>query len=533
MAGKPRLSDDRLWTLRKPDPEQDIPMHHMRADRNNLRYAIIGAGMSGILAAIKLHQHGETQIAVFEKAAALGGTWRDNRYPGLTCDTPSHAYSYSFALNPDWSGYYATGVEINAYFTKVAADFGIMPLIRFNTEVLSCRFDEGQPVWQLGLSTGERMEADVIIVASGVLHHPNLPDLAGLASFRGKAFHSASWDDSAILDGARIGIIGGGSTGTQLVNALSRRAARVVQFQRSPQWIMPVPQFPYSAAEREAFRKDPALMEAIRNDPQYWANIYRFTDGLTDFTSPQMAEIEAICRQNLEAKVTDPALREKLRPNYPAGCKRLIYSWEYYDCVQRPGIYVETGKIETMIPAGVRMQDGTLHPLDVIVLATGFKADQFIRPATVTGRNGLTLDTFWDTRPTAHYAVTMPGFPNLFMLNGPGSPVGNFPLIDIAERQWVYIEQLLAPLRARHAVAVEPTRAAHAAYEARRIAAARKTIFAAGCTNWYLDKTGIPGTWPWGYQAFAEAMAGPAAEEFHFIPATDSGARKQSTWESR
>jgi cation diffusion facilitator CzcD-associated flavoprotein CzcO len=493
-----------------------MTIQNIQTDAKPLRYAIIGAGMSGILAAIKLQQRGETHIAVYEKAAAPGGTWRDNRYPGLTCDTPSHAYSYSFALNPDWSGYYATGAEINAYFIKVATDFGIVPLIHFNSEVLSCTFDEDRNVWQLGLSTGAQAEADVVILASGVLHHPNLPNLPGLASFGGKAFHSARWDDSAVLDGARVGIIGGGSTGTQLVNALSRRVARVVQFQRSPQWIMPVPQFPYSAEEREAFRKDPALMEAIRNDPQYWANIYRFTDGLTDFTSPQMAEIETICRQNLEEKVTDPALREKLRPNYPAGCKRLIYSWEYYDCVQAPCVYVETGSIDSIVPEGVRMRDGTLHPLDVIILATGFKADQFIRPTTVTGRAGLTLDEFWEPRPTAHYAVTLPGFPNLFMLNGPTSPVGNFPLIDIAERQWDYIEQLLAPLRQGAAVAVEPTPEAHAAYETRRIAAARKTIFGAGCTNWYLDKTGIPGTWPWGYQAFADAMAAPVAEEFRF-----------------
>jgi cation diffusion facilitator CzcD-associated flavoprotein CzcO len=495
-------------------------MQNVNADAKILRYAIIGAGMSGILAAIKLHELGEASITVYEKEAKLGGTWRDNRYPGLTCDTPSHAYSYSFALNPDWRAYYATGTEINAYFTKVAEDFGIMPMIRFSSEVQSCRFDEVRNVWQLALSTGEQSEADVVIVASGVLHHPNIPDLPGLDNFAGKTFHSARWDDSAQVDGTHVGIIGSGSTGTQLVNALSKRAARAVQFQRSPQWIMPVPQFSYSPAEREAFHKDPTLMEAIRNDPQYWANIYRFTDGLTDFTSPQMAEIEDICRQNLEQNVADPILREKLRPDYPAGCKRLIYSWEYYECVQRPCVYVETGGIDRIVPEGVRMQDGTVHSLDVIILATGFKADQFIRPATVTGRAGLTLDEFWEPRPTAHYAVTLPSFPNLFMLNGPTSPVGNFPLIDIAERQWAYIEQLLEPLRQGTAVTVEPTREAHAAYEVRRIAAARKTIFGAGCTNWYLDKTGIPSTWPWGYQVFADAMAAPVDTEFHFEAGT-------------
>jgi cation diffusion facilitator CzcD-associated flavoprotein CzcO len=319
-----------------------------------------------------------------------------------------------------------------------------------------------------------------------------------------------------VLDGARVGVIGCGSTGIQIVNALSSRSARVVHFQRSPQWIMPVPQFPYTPEQQAEFARDPAKIDAIRHDPVYWEAVFRFTDGVTDFNSPQIAEIEEICRQNLENSVRDPALREKLRPNYRAACKRLIYSWEYYECVQRPAVYVETGGIERIEPAGVRMKDGTLHELDVLVLATGFKSDQFIRPAVVTGRDGLALDDFWAVRPTAHYAVSLPGFPNFFMLNGPTGPVGNFPLIDIAEMQWGYLEQLLEPVRQGEARTVEPTREAFEAYEARRIAAAKKTIFGSGCTSWYLDKTGIPATWPWSYQDFAKAMEKPVLSEFRY-----------------
>jgi cation diffusion facilitator CzcD-associated flavoprotein CzcO len=488
----------------------------MRIEGRKLSYAIIGAGMAGILAAIKLRQQGAENVIVFEKAAQLGGTWRDNRYPGLTCDTPSHAYSYSFAFNPDWSAYYATGPEINAYFKRVASDFGVMSNIRFNSEVVAVSFDEATVTWTVELATGERFDSDVVIAASGVLHHPNVPSLPGLADFAGKAFHSARWDDSAVLDGTRVGVIGCGSTGIQIVNALSKRSSRVVHFQRSPQWIMPVPQFEYSAEQREAFRNDPSLIDAIRNDPTYWLNVYRFTDGITDFDSPQIAEIEEICRQNLEAKVLDLELRERLRPNYKAACKRLIYSWEYYECAQRPTVYVETDGIERIEPEGVRMNNGTLHELDVLVLATGFKADQFIRPASVAGRAGKSLDDAWTPRPTAHYAMTIPGFPNFFMLNGPTSPVGNFPLIDIAERQWDYIDQLLAPIRNGSARAVEPREEAFADYEARRIDAAKKTIFGSGCSSWYLDKTGIPATWPWNYQAFADAMAKPVMSEFSY-----------------
>ncbi|MFN3470298.1 MAG: flavin-containing monooxygenase [Novosphingobium sp.] len=491
-------------------------MSGQQEGQRRLRYAIIGAGMSGVMAAIKLLERGDTDFAVFEKGAELGGTWRDNRYPGLTCDTPSHAYSYSFALNPDWSAYYATGPEIHAYFKGVAERFGVMPYIRFNAEVTACRWDDAAGRWHLEIADGSTFDADVVIAASGVLHHPKVPDLPGLESFAGKAFHSARWDDGAVLDGARVGVIGCGSTGIQIVNALSSRAARLVHFQRSPQWIMPVVQFEYTPEQRAAFAADPSLIEAIRNDPQYWEAVYRFTEGVTDFTSPQMQEIEEICRQNLEQSVRDPELREKLRPNYHAACKRLIYSWEYYECVQRPGVFVEVGAIERIEPEGVRMKDGTLHELDVLVLATGFKADSFIRPAVVTGREGRSLDDFWSVRPCAHYAIAMPGFPNFFMLNGPGAPVGNFPLIDIAERQWEYITQLLEPVVQGRAATVEPKREAYEAYEARRIAAAKRTIFGSGCTSWYLDKTGVPATWPWGYHDFAKAMAAPVPEEFSF-----------------
>lgn len=483
---------------------------------SGLRYAIIGGGMAGILAAIKLRQNGETQFTLFEKAESLGGTWRENRYPGLTCDVPAHAYTYSFAPYAEWSAFYAGGPEIKAYFEKVAADHGIMPFVRFNSEVNDCRYNDAESVWTVALVTGESFEVDVVIAASGVLHYPKLPAIQGLESFSGKAFHSARWDDTAELDGTRVGIVGCGSTGVQLLTALCDRSAKVVAFQRSPQWIMPVPQFAYTDEEREAFRKDVTLIDAIRNDPQYWENILRFTDGAIHIDGPNMTAIEDVCRQHFEESIQDPDLRERLRPNYRAACKRLIYSWQYYDCMQRPSVYVETGAIDRVEPEGVRMKDGTFHPLDVLVLATGFDADKFIRPTTVTGRMGRSLDDFWSIRPTAHYAVAMPDFPNFFMLNGPTGPVGNFSLIDIAERQWDYITQLLAPIREGKARVVEPTREAFEDYEARRISAAKTTIFGSGCSSWYLDKTGIPATWPWGYQDFADAMAKPVMSEFRF-----------------
>ena len=478
-----------------------------------LRYAIIGAGMAGILAGVRLKEQG-AEFTIFEKADRLGGTWRENRYPGLTCDVPAHAYTYSFEPYAEWLAYYATGAEIQTYFEHVADKYGVREHIRFNHEVTSTVWDEEKGLWRLTLSTGETAEAEVVIAASGVLHHPRLPDIEGRESFAGHAFHSARWDDDALIDGARVGVIGNGSTGVQLITALSERAGHVVHFQRSPQWIMPVPYFEYSEEEREAFRRDPGLIDAIRYDEEYWSNIYRFTRAITNIEGPEIAIIEQVCLDNLENSVRDPVLREKLRPDYRAACKRLIYSWSYYDAVQRPNVDVEREGIARIEPEGIRLKDGRLHALDTIVFATGFHADRFIRPTQVLGRGGVSLDDFWAVRPTAHYAVTLPGFPNFFMLNGPTGPVGNFSLIDIAERQWTYIDQLLAPLRAGEAQTVEPTAQAHADYEARRIEAARTTIFGSGCSSWYLDATGVPASWPWSYQAFADAMAAPVMSEY-------------------
>lgn len=478
-----------------------------------LRHAVIGAGMAGILAAIKLKQRGE-DFVVFEKAAKIGGTWRENRYPGLSCDVPAHAYTYSFEPFPDWTAYYATGPEVQSYFEKVAAKYDLASVIRFNTEVTALDWDEAASQWTITLGDGSREVFDVVIAASGVLHHPNVPKIEGLETFEGPAFHTARWDDTAPIDGAKVGLIGSGSTGIQIVTAINKKVERLIHFQRSPQWVMPVPQFQYSDEEREAFRRDPALIDAIRFADEYIGNIKRFTDAITDIDGPQMKAIEDICRQHFENSIRDPELKEKLRPNYRAACKRLIYSWCYYDDVQHPAVFVETGKIARVEPKGVRMEDGTFHELDTLILATGFQADKFIRPAGVTGENGLTLDAFWETRPTAHYAVTLPHFPNLFMLNGPTGPVGNFSLIDIAERQWDYIDQLIDLMRKGEAASVMPTVEAHAAYEERRIAAAKTTIFGSGCTSWYLDATGVPASWPWSYDAFADAMAKPDLSEY-------------------
>ena len=483
-----------------------------KSGRRDLRFAVIGAGMAGILCAIKLTQSGHDDLTVFEKADRLGGTWRDNTYPGLTCDVPSHAYTYSFEPYPDWSRYLPPGAEILAYFERAAARFDVGKVIAFNEEIRACEFDGEQ--WRLTAVSGRTDRADVVIAATGVLHHPRYPDIPGAERFRGDLLHSARWDHGVRLDSRRIGIVGNGSSGVQLVSALAGRAAHLKHFQRTPQWIMPVENFVYSDAEREALRRDPELLRRTQNDPVLEANIERFSQAVADPNSDAMREVESLVVKNLEASVADAGLREKLRPDYRVGCKRLIYSPDYYRAIQMPNAELVTAGIRCVEPEGLRTGDGVLHPLDVLVYATGYQVDRFVRPMRVTGRNGVELDEVWSPAPYAYLSISVPGFPNFFLLNGPNGPVGNFSLIEIAERQWGYIEQLIEKIETGECRFVSADAAATTRYEKQRIAAAKSTVFGSGCRSWYLDANGVPATWPWTRAEFARRLHKPEFADF-------------------
>ncbi len=475
------------------------------------RFAIIGAGMSGILSAIKLREAGITDFTVYEKADRVGGTWRENTYPGVACDVPSHLYSYSFALNPDWSHPYSPGAEIQAYFERVAADHGLDAHIRYGDAVESCRFADHR--WHLETAAGVRDEVDFVIAATGVLHRPVVPDIEGLESFAGARFHSARWDHSVPLAGRRIGVIGTGSTAVQIVSALVDEVGHLDLFQRTAQWVLPQMNAPFTDEEKSGFREHPERMaELHENLSRLFAD--GFSNAVVDADSPQMKMIEEACRQNLEQTVVDPDLRERLRPDYRAACKRLIVSTDFYEAIQRPNAELVTAGIERIEPAGVRTADGRLHELDVLVLATGFDAGAFMRPMSVMGRDGLDLDVAWSPRPNAYLSVSIPGFPNLFMLNGPNGPVGNFSLIEVAELQLAYILQLVDRVRAGERREICATTAAMERFEAERVAAASKTVWVTGCRSWYLDDRGVPASWPWPFDRFREAMRAPAIDDF-------------------
>jgi len=478
---------------------------------NPPRFAIIGAGMSGILSAIKLAEAGLTDFTIYEKADRLGGTWRENTYPGVACDVPSHLYSYSFAPNPDWSHHFAPGGEIQAYFEDVARRYAVEKAIRFGDEVKRCAFTDGR--WHLETASGHRSEADFVIGATGVLHHPSYPDIEGLQTFAGACFHSARWDHDVPLEDRRVGIIGTGSSAVQIVSAVIDRVAHLSLFQRTAQWIMPQQNPTYTEEERTRFRERPGEMHELRRQiSELFADA--FSNAVVDAESPQMKLIEDLCRANLEENVSDPVLREQLRPDYRAACKRLVVSPDFYQAIQKPGAELVTEGIERIEPAGVRTRDGRLRELDVLVLATGFRVDRFLRPMEVVGPDGLRLDDVWAERPAAYLSVSIPGFPNLFLLNGPNGPVGNFSLIEVAELQFTYILQLVDLVRTGKCRRISAARQALEKFDAERVEAAKKTVWTTGCHSWYLDDRGVPAAWPWTFTRFREVMTRPDLRAF-------------------
>ena len=477
-----------------------------------LRCAVIGAGMAGILSAIKLTEAGITDFTVYEKADRVGGTWRENTYPGLSCDVPSHLYSYSFALTSEWSHRFSPGPEIQTYFESVAEEHGVVPRVRFGDAVTHCEFSDGQ--WHITTASGHRDHVDVVIAATGVLHHPKYPEIDGLDTFEGAMFHSARWDHGAQLDGTRVGIIGTGSTAVQITSAIVDRVARLSLFQRTAQWVMPQENPAYSDEERAAFRERPERLAELHQNLSDMFDL--FANAVVDAESAEIKMIEHACLANLENNVHDPELRERLRPEYRAACKRLIISPDFYDAIQRPNAELVTDAIERIEPGGVRTKDGRLHELDVLVLATGFKADAFMRPMNIAGRNGTTLEAAWTPRPEAYLSISIPDFPNFFMLNGPNGPVGNFSLIEVAELQFRYVMQLIERIRTGECREVCATHDALAEFERAREEAAQRTVWVTGCRSWYLDDRGLPAVWPWSFIRFREAMRAPDPAKYEF-----------------
>jgi cation diffusion facilitator CzcD-associated flavoprotein CzcO len=470
---------------------------------------IVGAGMSGICMGIKLKQAGIDSFTIFEKAAQLGGTWRDNTYPGLVCDIPSRYYSYSFEPNPDWSRLLSPGDEIWRYLERVADKYGIRSHIRFDTEVDAARYEDG--CWRVRTKAGNEVEADFLIAATGFLHHPRYPELEGIDTFEGAAFHSARWDHDVELRGKRIGVIGTGSTGVQITCALADVAGKYTLFQRTAQWVYPLPNIRYRGMGARLMRRFPALGEAAYRGYKKFIE-YGYGRAVVQ-PGWQRAYFSATCRLNL-LTVRDRELRRKLTPDYHPMCKRLVISGGFYRAIQRPNVELVTERIEMVGPRGVVTTDGRLHELDVLVFATGFDAHAYVRPMELVGEDGVTLDEVWRDGARTYRTIALPRFPNYFMLMGPHSPFGNQSLIPVAENQADYVMQAIEFFRSGRAAAIAPRpEAAERFYEEMR-AAMPNTVWVTGCKSWYIGKDGLPENWPLPPERHREMLAELDPSEF-------------------
>jgi cation diffusion facilitator CzcD-associated flavoprotein CzcO len=456
---------------------------------------IVGAGFGGVGTAIRLLRAGFTDITVLERGDRVGGVWAANTYPGAACDVPAHLYSFSFAPKTDWTRRFPPQAEIRDYLEDCARRFGVLPRIRFGTEVLDARFDDETGRWRLRLGDGTSRAADVLITACGQLSHPSIPPIPGRESFAGRAFHSAHWDHDHDLAGRRVAVIGTGASAIQFVPEVARRAGHLTLFQLDAPHVIPKADRPYTGRDRTALRRVPGLLRLSRA-----LTYVRYESRALAFTRfpALLSAIDRMGRGHLAEQVPDPALRRTLAPQSVPGCKRILLSNDYYPALTAATVDVVTAPITEIRPEGPVTADGTTHPADTIIWGTGFTATDFLTPMSVSGADGRSLREVWRDGAQAYLGVTVAGFPNLFLLYGPNTNLGHNSIIYMLESQIAYLTGALRALAAAGPGAtldVYPER--QDAYNAWVQARIRDTVWDRGCTSWYRTATGRhTNNWP-------------------------------------
>ncbi|WP_148045073.1 flavin-containing monooxygenase [Nocardioides marmorisolisilvae] len=472
---------------------------------------VVGAGVSGMAMGLALQETDRTFV-VLEKAGEVGGTWRENRYPGLTIDVPAAIYTYSGHRNPDWTRFMPGHREILEYHRDVSIESGLREHIRFNAEVVSADWTGSE--WVIATRDGATYRAPAVVFASGFLHHPAYPSIPGLETFAGETVHSACWRDDIVVEGRRVGVIGNGSTGIQLVSALSGVASHLTSFQRTAQWVFPLPNFDMSERLRRWFRNSPQIIERTVHTVDWIAD--RILGGATVRPGIKRKVLGRIALKNLNT-VKDPELRAKLTPTEKPLCRRPIVSTRFYKAVQHPDVEVCTAPISEITPAGVVTEDGTTHELDVLILATGFRAHDYMRPIAVTGVDGVTLDEAWADGPYGYTSIGIPGFPNLFMVLGPHSPLVSISIHGSAELQSRYILQVLDHLDEKNLLAAMPTTEAAGRWLDSITAGMPDTIWATGCHSWYVGEGTTPVLWPYDLKRWREVLGAPVFSDYEFV----------------
>jgi cation diffusion facilitator CzcD-associated flavoprotein CzcO len=489
---------------------------------------IIGTGFSGLGMAIRLKQGGviargsggvpQEELVVLERAGEVGGTWRDNTYPGAACDVPSHLYSFSFAPNPDWSRSFSPQAEIQEYLERTATDFGVRPHIRFHHEVQGAVWQEAERCWRVSTNHGD-FEAGVLISATGALSDPSVPELPGLEKFEGTVFHSAQWRHDHDLTGRRVAVVGTGASAIQFVPQIQPKVAQLTVFQRTPPWILPRWDRQFSGVERWMFRHLPPVQRLARAGI-YWGR-EQMVAGFV-FAPNLMRVAEQLARRHLHRSVRDPGLRAKLTPGYRIGCKRILISNDYLPALTRPNVALVAAGLSEVRPHSVVAADGTEHEVDTIIFGTGFHVTDIPVADRIVGRDGVALKEHWAAGMKAYKGTAVPGFPNLFLLVGPNTGLGHSSQVFMIESQIAYVRDAVRHI-GRTGEAVEVREESETAWDDGVQRAMGRTVWTTGgCASWYLDDRGRNTTlWPGSTWHFRRHTAGFDADAYRTVPAPE------------
>jgi cation diffusion facilitator CzcD-associated flavoprotein CzcO len=452
-----------------------------------LRIGIVGAGFAGLCAAIRLQRAGFEDFEIFERAADVGGTWRDNTYPGCACDIPSNLYSFSFEPNPEWTRMYPQQGEIHAYLRRVVEKYGLARRIRYGKELAEARYDEAAAAWDLRFADGEVKRVGIFIGATGPLSKPALPKIAGIETFEGIAFHSARWRHDVDLKGRRVAVIGTGASAIQFVPKIAPQVAELQVYQRTPPWILPHRDRPFGARERALYRLFPFAQRLLR-----WAIYLRQELLIFGFTGG--ARIQARFRKfaswMLDRQVADPELRRRLTPDYAPGCKRLLITNDWYPAIQRKNVELVTEPVARLEGHKVITASGAARQADVVIFATGFNATEFVAPMKIFGRGGAELGAAWKEGAATHLGISVAGFPNAFLIVGPNTGLGHNSLVFMIEAQVNYVVAGLQRLRKEGIRTLEVRPEVQAASYAEVQERLKRTVWASGCRSWYLTADG-------------------------------------------
>lgn len=458
------------------------------------RVCIVGAGFSGLGMGIRLRQAGVEDFLILDSGSEVGGTWRDNHYPGCACDVPSHLYSFSFHPNPDWSRKYAPQAEIWAYLKGCAEQHGLAPHIHLNRELRQAVFSDKEARWLLECKDGQRYECQVLISAIGGLSRPALPSIPGLERFTGPAFHSSNWRHDIDLTGKTVGVIGTGASAIQFVPRIACQARRLVLFQRTPPWILPRRDRAIRQGWKWLYRKSGLAQKLVRG--LTYLQMESRALGLSRF--PVLLRImEKRARMHIAASLADKTLRKQVTPGFRLGCKRVLLSDDYYPALARKNVHLETASIEKVQERGVRLDNGEFVDLDVLVYGTGFQATSPVPAGMIVGRQGQDLVEAWRSGPEAYLGTTVAGFPNMFMLMGPNTGLGHNSVVYMIESQIGYVMRCLKTMQEQGIRCVEVRPEVQAAFNADLQAEFAGSVWTSGCKSWYLHESGKNTTlWP-------------------------------------